>query len=500
MPAVVDKQREESGRSRGFGGLGWPDVVGLFVVGGLLGALGNGFVRDQLQMRHSETPLIIDVKTTTTTQTDLCGPVNRDGRPEVISMIYSTDKEEWIEDSANRFAKLCPNVQVKLKGMGEIESANAILSGEEAPTLWAPADELILRYLDTRWRNEKGAGKPIFQMEEQISLVVSPLVGLIWDDRLQVFDAIANARDWRKTGPWVEGMCPLVPTKPSLTGMPIEEMLPGKWIDWYNPTFPSSDEPPVPVPRRRKAEPGEPKYRAPFPSVDQMRAWGRVKFGHTSPTRSASGLEALYLMAYDYVLPPASRTGKPEEDLELFSRTFTEKKDDLFAWLRRCEAGLEPAPESAPLITEAIFNMGPSKYDAVVTYEHLTLAIFDRFDRYASAVSDLRIFYPRPTIINHHPVVFLDLDKNQTDAQRSAAHKWIEYLLRPEVQKRAIEFGFRPANETVSIRDYDSPKNAFLKFRRYGVQFAEPLKEPTRASGELVYELVRIWQDATGRN
>ncbi|MDC3982201.1 substrate-binding domain-containing protein [Polyangium jinanense] len=482
------------------GPFGWRDTLGLLVVVGILGALGSGFVRDQLRMQHVETPLIVDVKTTTGTQTDLCGPVTRDGRPEVISMLYSNDKTAWIEEAANRFAKLCPNIQVKITAMGDIDSANAILAGEQAPTLWAPADELILRYLDVRWRKEKGQGKPLFQTSEQTSIARSPLVVLIWDDRRQVVEAVSKARP-PKTGPWVELLCPVVPTNPTLAGMAIEDMVPGKWIDWYNPLVPLPTKAPA---RKKDAEPKPEEealvYRAPFPTIAQMRSWGRMKFGHTSPTRSASGLEALYLMAFDYVLPPGERQRSTEQGVLDFERAFAEQKQALGAWLRRCEAGLDPAPDSAHLLTDTIFNVGTSRYDAVVTYEHLTFDVFDRFDRFASAMPGLRVLYPEPTIMNQHPVVFLDLERNLTDARKVAARKWIDYLLSTETQKAAIEHGFRPASPSVSIRDHDSEKNAFLRFRRYGVTFDTVVNEPPRADGEVVHELVRLWQDATGRN
>ncbi|MDC0747087.1 substrate-binding domain-containing protein [Polyangium mundeleinium] len=477
------------------------DAAGLVVVVSVLGSLGYAFVREQLALQHIETPLIVDVKTTTTTQTDLCGPLTRDGRPEVISMLYSNDKREWIEEAADRFAKLCPNIQVKITAMGDIQSANAILSGEQTPTLWAPADELVLRYLDVRWQKEKGHGEKLFDMAKRTSIARSPLVFLLWDDRRQVLEAVAKARP-PKQGPWVEYMCPLVPTNPRLTGMAIEDMVPGKWIDWYNPILPAPQK--EPPPWRRKAEPKpaeeEPTYRAPFPTIGQIRSWGRMKFAHTSPTRSASGLEALYLMAYDYVLPPSERSGGEKAGAAEFQRAFTEKRQAFGAWLRRCEAGLDAAPESASLLTDTIFNVGGSRYDGVVTYEHNTFSIFHRFDRFASAVASMRVLYPQPTIMNDHPVVFLKLKTNITEAREVAAGKWVDYLLGEATQKRAIEFGFRPANPAVSIRDYDSPQNSFLRFRRYRVQFEDELSEPPRLDGDMVYDLVRVWEDATGRN
>nr|WP_240808067.1 substrate-binding domain-containing protein [Polyangium spumosum] len=435
-------------------------------------------------------------------------------------MLYGDDKRAWVEQAANRFAKLCPTIQVKLSAMGDIESADAILGGKATPTLWAPADDLVLRYLDNRWKTVHPQRKPLFDIEEQISLVQSPLVLLIWDDRRQVVEAVM-AKVSHEHGQWAELMCAAVPTQQDLSGMPIEDMVPGSWIDWYKPLLPAPKKLPPPAPRAATTpDVTNPPSASPFPTVDQMESWGRVKFGHTSPTRAASGFETLYLMAYDYVLPPKVRLGdtniskhgtgsklpkaiRPvsnEVTPEDFLRALREQRSAFRSWLRRCEGGLDAPPDSTELLTDSFFNVGSSRYDAVATYEHLAFDTLARIDEFASVLSDVRVLYPQPTFMNQHPVVFLDFGQEITDAQRLVAGKWIAFLRSDEMQKKAIEHGFRPADAALSIRGYDSVQNPFLRFRRYGVTFEAPILEPPRLDGEVVHDLLRTWEDATGRN
>lgn len=506
------------------------EFASMAIIVGLLGALGYAFIRDQLQMHHAETPLIVDVKTTTAEKEALCGPNTRDGRPTPISMLYSDDKQVWIEDSAQIFSKLCPNIQVKLTPMDDVSSADAIVEGLEKPTLWAPADNLVVEYLDARWQKERSGDPRMFDESGRLSIAASPLVLLIWRDRAQVMKRIFSSRSSDKGmthGPWVTANCAQVPVEANLDGIVLSDMVPGTWIDWYNPLLP----PAVAAQPNNVKKQAEPKaedvevqdprsvYRAPFPSLDRIRSWGRVKFVHTSPTRSAVGLESIYLMAYDYVLPladhseyakkfhrdvlsdPAKRGQIVPLDMQKadFTRGLQAKREMLLKWMRRCEAGLEPAPKSPRLLTDSFFHVGSSRYDAVVTYEHLVFDIFKQVDEHGGAITAMEVIYPSPTLMNQHPVLMRQANELQPEEKR-AAEKWVAYLRSEDAQKLAIDRGLRPANANVSIREYDSEDNPFLKYRRYGVDFESPIVEPPRLDEAAIADLVRLWQDATGRN
>jgi hypothetical protein len=500
------------------------EFASMVVIVGLLGGLGYAFIRDQLRMHHAETPLIVDVKTTTPEQEALCGQNTRDGRPTPISMLYSDDKQRWIEDSAQVFSKLCPNIQVKLTPMDDVSSADAIVAGTEKPTLWAPADHLIVDYLNVRWKKERPNDAPMFADTEPTSIASSPLVMLIWRDRAQVVKRIYAARPLTY-GPWVTATCPQVPIDGSLDGVVLSDMVPGTWIDWYNPLPPPAAAPtkvkkPVEV-KSDDVEVQDPRsvYRPPFPSLDRIRSWGRVKVIHTSPTRSAAGLESIYLMAYEYVLPldqyseatktfyrdtvadPTKRGQVVALDMQKanFAEGLKAKREKLLRWMRRCEAGLDPAPRSTRQLTDSFFHVGSSRYDAVLTYEHLAFSLFKQIDEYGGSVSTMEVIYPWLTVMNRHPVLMQKSNVLGAEEQR-AAEKWIAYLRSEGVQKKAIDMGLRPANSKVSIREHDSEDNPFLKYRRYGIDIETPIMEPPRLDDAAIADLVRLWQDATGRN
>jgi Bacterial extracellular solute-binding protein len=501
----------------------WPLVRSLLAAVGLLGLCVYFLARGGRRVRDLPAPSrLVDVSLVSGDRGAVCGPPSADGRPVVVDMLYSDDKRAWLEDAANRFSRLCPNIQVMLSPMGDIESADAILDGDVKPTLWSPADDLILRYMADHWKERRGASP--FDLDKQTSIARSPLVILIWEDRSAVVRAILASRRGVEgaESPWADTLCAGVPRLPEgLDRMALDDKVPATWLDWYNPASPPRLQPPAP----RRAGAAKPAgaaraYIPPFPTLDELARWGRVKLVHTSPRRSAAGLEALYLMAYDHVLPPGERPAALREEIKAafsregkegmvvrgdravadFTRAFHERRGDLQRWLERCEAGLGPAPSSARLLTDDMFNVGPSRYDAVVTYEHLVFPLLARVNDHADRMAELRVFYPQPTLLNEHPVVVLDADGGVTEAQRGAAARWLAFLRSREMQALAVVHGFRPAIPELSIRELGADENPFLSFRRYGIDIESPLCEPPRVGGGVVQDLIRLWEDATGRN
>ena len=397
-----------------------------------------------------------------------CGALMVGGRLTVVEMLYSDEKQAWIEQAAELFSRRCPNIQVRLTAMDDFAAAHAIVTGTVRPTVWAPTDEIVVTSLVDRWAAV--STDPLFAADEPLSLVRSPLVLLLWDDRLRVLAAIRE-RTGAQTGPWSQ-LCAGI-----------------------------RKDPPAP-----KIE-----YTAPFPSLAEIAGWGHVKIGHSSPTRSAAGLEAIYLMAYDYLVAPAAR-GDDDDASDGFSEgavrssaaseaTFRAALDaqqgELGRWMARCEGGLVSDPDSAALLTDTMFHVGGERYDGVATYEHLVFPILDRLDGNDDVMDNVTVVYPRTTIVNKHPAMLL---ADGDEAAREAARKWLAFLRSAEMQRRAIEFGFRPADPEVKIRDHHVDANPFLRHRRYGIAFSGPLREPPRLDGARVNLLIELWRDATGRN
>lgn len=164
-----------------------------------------------------------------------------------ISMLYSTEKKEWIDAAAASFSKDHPEIKLTLIGKGSFDSAQAILDGKDKPTLWSPADSLVLKLLESDWQTKNHtalfatSGDDAPQPE-----VITPLVFVAWEDRA---DALLKAG------------------KGKITWRSIHKAV-------------SSNEG--------------------WPAVGGKPAWGFVKLGHTDPTKSNSGMQSLFLMTLEY--------------------------------------------------------------------------------------------------------------------------------------------------------------------------------------------------------
>lgn len=421
---------------------------------------------------------LVDTRAVTKARVDFCGLPGDGPRPVAFEMVYSDEMRPWIEMASDEFLQRCPNLQVKLRAVPDIEAADAIVSGELKPVLWAPTDDLALQYLTYRWKQR--GGKLPFKVGASVSLVESPLVLMIWQDRLRLLSALLRA-EGDAEGIWLRGLCALVPREPDLAGVPIEAMIPGTWRDWYAPY--------VAPPLLRERLPTD----VPLPVFDDVKTWGRVKIGHAKPTRDSAGSAALYLMAYDYLLPPNERQ---TPDPRAFEKSSGDNRYKLGKWLRRCEAGLDEPPATTAGLTKDIFDAGPMLYDGVVTWEHLALPFLDRIDSHADAMRKLVILYPEPTLVARHPAVYFDATPEQT----AAARRWLRFLLSKEMQERAIEAGFRPVGRDVTIAGYNVEKNRFLQLRRYGVLLHPSLQEAPAPDGSQIRELLSLWGEVTGRN
>ncbi len=460
---------------------------------------GGNFTRDR-----SEPALLVNVRTASESHRQLCGSPQKSGHPVTVQFLYSADKRSWIEFAADRFEALCPNLHVKLSAMEDLEAVAAMLSGGIHPTIWAPTDDLSVRYLEHRLKQSSDPAP--WHIEEHRSLVKSPLVTLIWQDRLRVLSTVLREQP-SEEGQWVRSLCPGVVRNPNLNGIPPEQLVPGTWSDLLAPLLMTP-----PAKGKRRAPIISPVGAGRLPSLEQVQQWGRVKIGHTMPTRNLAGMSAIYLLSYEYILRPADRAAlegralgeseldgrTPEQQSQLaqsFAASFAQKKDSLRHWLRRCEAGLELEPRSVEALTASLFHVGPSLLDAVVTYEHLTLPILDKIDRSGGHLPRMVVVYPRPTLIARHPAVLF----KASSEEQEAARRWLTFLQSKAMQEKAIEFGFRPTSPEVSIGDHTVEQNRFLRLRRFGIQTSPQLQEAPPPDGSLLQELINLWGEATGR-
>ncbi|MDC0671975.1 substrate-binding domain-containing protein [Nannocystis radixulma] len=401
-----------------------------------------------------------------------CGRPSSSGLAVPVEVLYSDDKRAWLERAAAEFMLRCPHVQLRLTALPDIAAARSILAGEQRPTVWAPVDELSLQYLATRWQER--SQEVVFAAGAPVSLVESPLVVLLWEDRLRALTAVRAAAP-PVDGFWSDILCAGVPRDADLAGLSRRDMVPTAWSGWYD---------------RRASALGrvDPQIAA------ATRRWGRVRFGHAAPTYTASGLGALVLMALDHVAPESERAAMSAGEL---ADLLGEREDELRRWLRRCEGGLEqPRPSSRQLV-DSMFRLGETGFDGVVVHESLVLARLGRLN--ADDTTEPRMIYPQPTLVARHPAVLMWPDQAAPEV-RIAAEKWLNFLRGEAMQRLAILHGFRPASAGVVIRSVEARTNPFIALRRFGIELDVALSEAPRPGGRALDLLLRVWEDATGRS
>ncbi|RJS25933.1 ABC transporter substrate-binding protein [Corallococcus sp. H22C18031201] len=341
-----------------------------------------------------------------------------------ISFLYSTEKKDWVEAAAAGFQQEHPDIKVTLVGRGSLDAAQAILDGREKPTVWSPADSAVLRMLSSDWATDPARG-PLFATDGDAApqpLVITPLVFVVWEDRAQVLQK-ANA---------------------------------GQGVSWKT------------LHKAVASDQG-------WPAIGGKADWGFVKLGHTDPTRSNSGLQALLLATMEFY---GKRTGLTVGDL------LDPKFQD---WVKQLEKGVTRFEPSTGTFMTDMVRFGPSKYDVAVVYENLAISqIANAQGRWGN----LKVYYPSLTLWSDHPAAVLQASW-VTPKQKVAAAEWLRYLHSRPVQERALAFGFRPADPSVPLKTQD-PANPFTRLAEQGVQVdVPPVAEIPE--GPVVRNLLTLW-------
>jgi hypothetical protein len=340
-----------------------------------------------------------------------------------ISMSYSSEKQDWVESCATAFRKDHPEIQLTLNAKGSIDLEQAILDGKDKPTVFSPADSLIQNLLASDWETKNKT--PIIATSGQDQpqpLLITPLVFVVWEDR---GDVLAKA---------AKGV-----------------------ISWKT------------IHKAVTANEG-------WPAIKGDSKWGFVKLGHTDPTRSNSGLQALLLMTLEYY-----DKQKGLEVGDLLQPKFQE-------YVKGIEKGVPKFEVSTKAFMDDMIRFGPSKYDIALVYENLAISSIENAQ---GRWGTLKIAYPSTTIWSDHPVALLQADW-VTPAQKDAARLWIAHLRSRAMQEQALAYGFRPADTSVPLKSADQ-KNPFNRLADKGVKVdVPPAAEPP--SGQVVRNLMMMWQ------
>ncbi|HET9989402.1 MAG TPA: substrate-binding domain-containing protein [Kofleriaceae bacterium] len=338
-----------------------------------------------------------------------------------ITVLYSTEKKDWIEAATADFAKQHPEIKVELVGKGLIDAAQAILDGATQPTVWSPADTMAMNMLASDWQTKNHADVIAPSGEDAAQpLLLTPLVFVCWEDRAEaLLKASGGAISWKAIHQAVTS--------------------PKGWL-----------------------------------AVGGQGKWGFVKLGHTDPTKSNSGLEALYLMTLEY-------TGKSKLSVE---DLLDPKYQD---WMKGIEKGVTKFESSTGTFMTDMVRFGPSKYDIAVVYESLAIS---ELANAAGRWGKLKVYYPSTTIWSDHPIALLR-GAWVTAEQKAAARQYITFLRSKPEQQAALAFGFRPADTSIPVVSNDA-QNPFTRLAADGITVDVPTAADA-PDGVVARNLMMMW-------
>jgi len=137
-----------------------------------------------------------------------------------------------------------------------------------------------------------------------------------------------------------------------------------------------------------------------------------------------------------------------------------------------------------------IVTKGPSQYDFGVVYENLALQNMETAQQHWN--QPLHIYYPPATLFSDHPFAVLDGAWAKPE-ERAAAIVFRDFLLSNDIQKLALQYGFRPTDPNVAITS-DDPNNPFKKYAPNGVEVAIA-QQAEAPSAEVVSSLLELWKN-----
>jgi ABC-type sulfate transport system substrate-binding protein len=338
-----------------------------------------------------------------------------------IQVVYSTEKKDWIETVTADFAKAHPEIKVNLVGKGSLEAAQSILDGQLTPTVWSPADTMAVNLLESDWQTKNHADIIATSGGDAAQpLLLTPVVFVAWEDRANVLlKASGGSISWKAINKAVT----------STQG---------------------------------------------WPAIGGQGRWGFVKLGHTDPTKSNSGLAALYLMSLEFYNKPKLQI----EDL------LDAKYQD---FIKGTEKGVTKFESSTGIFMTDMVRFGPSKYDIAVVYESLAISELANAE---GRWGKLKVYYPSTTIWSDHPMALLQ-GSWVTPAQQAAGRTYIAYLRSKPAQQRALEFGFRPADTSIPVVTNDA-QNPFTRLASAGITVDVP-PAVDAPDGPVVRNLMMMW-------
>ena len=199
--------------------------------------------------------------------------------------------------------------------------------------------------------------------------------------------------------------------------------------------------------------------------------WGKFKFGHTHPEYSNSGLISLIAEVY---AGAGKLKGLTLDDVH---------KPEVADFLGKIEKSVVHYGSSTGFFGRRMFEDGPAYLSASVLYENM---VIESYTGPQPPPLPVVAIYPKEgTFWSDHPVGIVQRD--WVDAEhREAAEKYVKFLLGADSQRRAMEFGFRPADPSIALA---SPLDA-----AHGVDPQQPQTTLEVPSAAVMKAVIDLWK------
>jgi len=313
--------------------------------------------------------------------------------PIVLSLLYSTEKEAWLNEVIEDFYATDPRVggrpiQIELSKSGSREMYLSVLDGAQ-PDVISPASSLQISILQDLSASKFGA--PVVDLNDRTTcrpVVQTPLVLVAWKERVDVL--WGNAPD---NALWLQ-----------LHDAVID---PRGWDAYGHPE------------------------------------WGFIKYGQTSPLTSNSGFMAILQMTYGYFEKTSGLTAQ-----DILSDTGYQQ------WFLEFQNSVPQFGDSTGSYMRDIVAFGPSTYDIVAVYEATAI---EQADNAVGRYGELRVYYPPATIMSDHPFCILRGAWVTPEKAEAAQLFIDYLLTEPAQQLALLRYGFRPVTPGIALDQTGSP-------------------------------------------
>lgn len=326
-------------------------------------------------------------------------------------------------------------------------------------------EPLIEAYNQTKHKTEEGStivveATPMGSIESSQKIVSEEIQPIVWSPASSIYIPVTNA-EWRSR----EHLEDLV------VGTPNDLVLSPVVIALWRPMaealgWPERDLGWADIADLATSDEGWEAYGYP--------EWGAFKFGHTHPNFSNSGIVSVIAEAY---AGAGKQRGLMVEDLQ---------NAELQAFMADVESSVIHYGKSTGFFASRMFDRGPSYLSAAVMYENLVVAQQNKYLAGESSQPEVVAIYPKEgTFWSNHPYCILNAPW-VTDEHRAAAEDFEAFLLDPTRQEEAIQFGFRPADPSISLT---SPLDL-----AHGVDPAQPQTVLEIPSAEVIVGIQSLWR------